>query len=319
VINKLQQSRVPLFKTPFSHFINTFIVNIRMLCLYAGEHITRSMQEKLRVTSEQHKYATFEFDEDDEDSDGEQIPVKKQRSRWEKKRVKTLGRRRPNLLDIVDLVSNSTDVGASLQGVSSEPSATDGSSLNTVSAAVEQLTGLMQDCWADQPADRPLFPVIVRTVRKVLSRVQHPPALRAGAAVTAPGRLPWATYTLYDEQFAKFAARFRTDADGAVGIEAANSVFASAVQRLEQLLKAACTAASLPFAGRGGLGTYVGVLHAQRAFPLDVYTDLSALVKKRNLVTHEGMLISVALAHEYCVVCSRVLRALRQTYFAGLV
>ena len=99
-------------------------------------------------------------------------------------------------------------------------------------------------------------------------------------------------------------------------VEAANGIFKEAAQRLEHLLKEICAVGRLAYTGKGGLGTYMNAVYGARAFAPDVYRDLQALVTKRNLVTHDGMMISTALAQEYCVVCTRVLSALQGKHFA---
>ena len=242
----------------------------------------KSGAEKDKLISKQRDSAVFEYDSDDDAYDeGEQ------RSNWNRKRAKTFVKRRPKM----DQISKKCP---------------------------EVIVTLMQQCWADDPEERPPFANVVATLTPLASSNINSGSSGAGGAKKQMA--PKANiYTIYGDVFRKAAITLGEDG---VGIEKASEIFKKELaESLELVFKEIISKNKmvLPAGKSPGLGTYYRTLRdakvgGSRVFDGDTARALDKFCQQRNQVMHEGLHPSVPIIRQHAITCESVLSLLESRY-----
>ena len=245
----------------------------------------KSSGEKTRMEVLQVECAKFEYDAEVYNEEG--VDEEQQRARWARKRARTLKKRRPDL----DLVGGECPADAVV---------------------------MMQECWRDEPADRPLFTHIVATFA---------PGGNSGGGGSNPGtdakKEPapqLSIYTICGDELRKASVELAEDG---LSRERASEIFTrSLAGTLEKLFKAIVTQHKLPMpAGKApGLGTYYRVLRdvqgsgSDAVFVASSVQAMDKLCSQRNQVVHEDAQYSVPTIRQHALTCIKVLDAVQRVY-----
>lgn len=266
----------------YSYGVLTFEVLSRL-----APYSNISSKDKMKIVSLQIDCAKFEYDEDIFEE--EDVDEDLQRSRWERKRVKSFNKRRP---DLTLLCKDSP----------------------------KEIVGLMKTCWLDDAADRPSFAEVVSTLAPLALANSNAGMIGGGGdggGGSKKGSAPkLSIYSISSDVFQK-----ASDALAGEGLsrEKAAEIFKNELAgTLERLFKAVVTQHRLPTPAQKavGLGTYYRTIKNGPSFVGDasIVQAMDKFCSQRNQVIHEDVLPNVATIRQHALTGSKVLRLLHDIY-----